>query len=109
VARQKYEDSLDPEFVRQDHCERSRLHRKTHATVTDKSSNISAKHLNSSNSTHLDIKNIPAVGICNACGELLTQGMMGVDNLERYLKVQDIKPVSEKLIEFEVIFCGFPS
>ncbi len=26
---------------------------------------------------------------------------MGVDNLERYLKVQDIKPVSEKLIEFE--------
>lgn len=36
-----------------------------------------------------------------ACGELLTQGIMGVDNLERYLKVQDIKPVSEKLIEFE--------
>lgn len=37
----------------------------------------------------------------NACAELLTQGIMGVDNLERYLKVQDIKPVSEKLIEFE--------
>ena len=37
----------------------------------------------------------------NACGALLAQGIMGVESLERFLKVQDIKPIGEKLIEFE--------
>ncbi len=72
IARQKYEDSLDPEFVRVDHCERSRLHRKTRdKSVTDKSSVNLQNDLASRKSQHLEPNDVPAVGICRTCGKVL--------------------------------------